>query len=212
MTCPTKLVHHDYADPDPSQDEKESVRQAKGRTKRTPDRIKLSRTAQYETGVFETKILKTYPSDGLPGLCTYCRSNGNDTRVLTAFICRMCGNYQRINCREVGQLVGCDSGLRFLQCSNELMDPSLNVKDLMRTELNEKEVQEEVFKRNFLYGSGVANAKERRKQRMSQIVSDVQNGISSRSTVLDFLITRGLDRIQAQDETFRPRDGINGYH
>ena len=62
---------HDYADPDLSEDEKESIRQAKGKTKKTLERIKLSKKAQDDTFVCETKILKTFSSDGTPGLSDF---------------------------------------------------------------------------------------------------------------------------------------------
>ncbi|CAK9001940.1 unnamed protein product, partial [Durusdinium trenchii] len=77
---------HDYADADLSEDEKESVRKAKGKSKKTLERIKLSSRGQTDTGVLDTKILKTYSSDGAPGQCDYCRSNGNDTPVVSVLM------------------------------------------------------------------------------------------------------------------------------
>ena len=97
---------HDYADADLSEDEKESVRKAKGKSKKTLERIKLSSRGQTDAGVLDTKILKTYSSDGAPGQCDYCRSNGNDTPVVTAFFCRMCGLFCCLHCREVGTFKG----------------------------------------------------------------------------------------------------------
>lgn len=52
----------------------------------------------------------------------------------------------------------------------------------MRTEISEKEVQEEVFKRNFLYGSGVQDAN---------------------------LIGLVWTRLKAKEAVFRPQCGIN---
>ena len=76
------------------------------------------------------------------------------------------------------------------------MDPVLKISKLMRTELNEHDVQEEVFTRNFLYGSGVQDqdVREKRKQRVSEMIDDFERGISAGSTVLDYLIKNGLYR------------------
>ena len=64
----------------------------------------------------------------------------------------------------------------------------------MRTEINEKEVPvQEVFKRGFFYGSGTQDATDRRRKKMAELIDDVERGISSGSTVLDYLIKNGLE-------------------
>ena len=39
---------------------------------------------------------------------------------------------------------------------------------------------------------------------MAELIDDVERGISSGSTVLDYLIKNGLDRLKAKEAVFRP--------
>ena len=44
---------------------------------------------------------------------------------------------------------------------------------------------------------------------MAELIDDVERGISSGSTVLDYVIKNGLDRLKAKEAVFRPQCGVN---